>query len=51
MPYLDIIAKFRDNIRNQARELKADGILKECDRLRDDVLPDVGVRLEDKEGR
>ena len=22
-----------------------------CDRLRDDVLPDLGVRLEDKEGQ
>merc|ERR1712130_1098287 len=31
------------------REIKAGDILAECDRLRDDVLPNLGVRLEDKE--
>lgn len=50
MPYLDILAQFRDSIRSQARTLKADGILQECDRIRDEVLPNVGVRLEDREG-
>lgn len=50
MPYLNIIAEFRENIRNQARVLNATEILTECDRLRDDVLPNVGVRLEDKDG-
>lgn len=50
MPYLGIMAEFRDSIRNTARELKATEILKECDRLRDDVLPTIGVRLEDREG-
>ncbi|CAB4064395.1 CARS [Lepeophtheirus salmonis] len=49
MPYLNSLAEFRDNVRKKARELKATDILKECDRLRDDVLPDLGVRLEDKE--
>ena len=39
----------RDNVRKSAREIKATEILKECDRLRDDVLPNLGVRLEDKE--
>merc|ERR1712203_973004 len=29
--------------------IKAGDILKECDELRDDVLPNLGVRLEDKE--
>ena len=48
MPYLNAMADFRDNVRRAARELKATEILKECDRLRDDVLPDLGVRLEDK---
>lgn len=37
-------------IRTVARDLKAIDILKECDRLRDDTLPNVGVRLEDREG-
>merc|ERR1711915_846637 len=40
---------FRDNVRQSAREIKATEILKECDVLRDDVLPNLGVRLEDKE--
>merc|ERR1712121_61103 len=42
-------AEFRDNVRKSAREIKAGDILAECDRLRDDVLPNLGVRLEDKE--
>jgi len=49
MPYLNSMADFRDNVRKSAREIKATEILKECDRLRDDVLPNLGVRLEDKE--
>lgn len=45
------MANFRDNIRSRAKTLKATDILKECDRLRDEVLPNVGVRLEDREGK
>ncbi|KAJ8343207.1 hypothetical protein SKAU_G00305360, partial [Synaphobranchus kaupii] len=33
-----------------AREQKVTGILQLCDALRDDTLPDLGVRLEDHEG-
>jgi cysteinyl-tRNA synthetase len=44
------LAEFRDKIRTTGRSLKATDILQECDRLRDDVLPNVGVRLEDREG-
>jgi len=51
MPYLKILADFRENVRAEARTLKAGSILKECDLLRDDVLPNVGVRLEDKESK
>lgn len=50
MPYLSIMAEFRDNVRGLARSLKATDILGECDKLRDDTLPSVGVRLEDIEG-
>lgn len=50
MPYLNILSEFRDNVRKEARVLKASSILSECDKLRDDVLPNVGVRLEDIEG-
>ena len=49
MPYLNSLADFRDNVRKSAREIKAGDILAECDKLRDDVLPNLGVRLEDKE--
>ncbi|CAL7945177.1 unnamed protein product [Xylocopa violacea] len=47
MPYLEILANFRQKIRNHAKTLKANLILEECDVLRDDILPSVGVRLED----
>ncbi|EZA61226.1 hypothetical protein DMN91_005082 [Ooceraea biroi] len=47
MPYVEILANFREKVRNCAKTLKANDILQECDRLRDDVLPNVGIRLED----
>ena len=50
MPYLKVLSEFREKVRNQARTLKATDILLECDRLRDDVLPELGVRLEDDAG-
>ena len=49
MPYLTALADFRDSVRKEAIPIKASNILKTCDSLRDDVLPDLGVRLEDKE--
>lgn len=50
MPYLTALSQFRDAVRENARDLKATEILKLCDRLRDEVLPNLGVRLEDREG-
>ncbi|KAF4520784.1 hypothetical protein B566_EDAN011436, partial [Ephemera danica] len=50
MPYLRIMSEFRERVRQEARTLKATSVLQECDRLRDVVLPEVGVRLEDREG-
>ncbi|XP_065206637.1 cysteine--tRNA ligase, cytoplasmic isoform X2 [Planococcus citri] len=50
MPHLNILSEFRDSIRSAARTLKATNILQICDTLRDDILPNVGVRLEDREG-
>lgn len=50
LSYLDILATFRENVRTHARTHKATNILTECDLLRDEILPNVGVRLEDKEG-
>ncbi|XP_071639378.1 cysteine--tRNA ligase, cytoplasmic-like [Temnothorax longispinosus] len=43
----DILKNFREKVRKCAETLKANDILQECDRLRDDILPNVGVRLED----
>ncbi|XP_059166910.1 cysteine--tRNA ligase, cytoplasmic-like isoform X2 [Physella acuta] len=50
MPYLSAFADFRDKIRSIAKETKDVAVLKECDKLRDTVLPELGVRLEDHEG-
>ncbi|EDW01873.1 cysteine--tRNA ligase, cytoplasmic [Drosophila grimshawi] len=49
MPYVQSAAEFRNLVREQAKALKAFDILKLCDDLRDDVLPNLGVRLEDKD--
>ena len=71
MPYLNVLSKFRDEIRAEARlnkrkftlsniyldcwnmiwlyfvEFKETQILNVCDNLRDNVLPDIGVLIED----
>lgn len=47
MPYLNAIADFREQVRVLAKSSKANNILDTCDKLRDDVLPNLGVRLED----
>ena len=55
-PYIAAMVSFRENVRNVALEAakggdaKAaiDSILKICDGLRDDDLPKLGVRLEDR---
>ncbi len=53
MPYLVALADFRDRVRREAVADKSSGssktILAECDRLRDETLPALGARLEDKE--
>ena len=51
MPYLSALAEFRDGVRSLAREKKdPKEILSLSDDLRDNVLPELGVRLEDREG-
>ena len=45
MPYLTALADFRDSVRKEAIPIKASNILKTCDSLRDDVLPEFGVHL------
>ncbi|XP_046552685.1 cysteine--tRNA ligase, cytoplasmic-like isoform X1 [Haliotis rubra] len=51
MPYLSTLATFREQVRQTAREQKATAILQMCDDIRDNVLPNLGVRLEDHEGQ
>lgn len=49
MPFLEIIADLREKIRTKAIDLKNNELLGICDQLRDETLPNVGVRLEDYE--
>lgn len=48
MPYLEVLSEFREGVRKHARTSKNVDILKLCDDIRDTVLPELGVRLEDK---
>ncbi|XP_008308918.1 cysteine--tRNA ligase, cytoplasmic [Cynoglossus semilaevis] len=50
MPYLTVLSEFRENVRKIAREQKVTELLQLCDVVRDDTLPELGVRLEDHEG-
>ncbi|XP_074086922.1 cysteine--tRNA ligase, cytoplasmic isoform X2 [Macrotis lagotis] len=50
MPYLQVLSDFREGVRKIAREKRVTEVLQLSDALRDDVLPELGVRLEDHEG-
>ncbi|KAG8438404.1 hypothetical protein GDO86_008907 [Hymenochirus boettgeri] len=50
MPYLQVLSQFREGVRQIARQHKVTEVLQLSDSLRDDVLPELGVRLEDHEG-
>jgi len=47
-PLLDALSSFRDGVRGAGRTQDTAGVLRLCDELRDLVLPELGVRLEDK---
>ena len=47
---LDALIEFRSSVRDKARAKDVSGVLKECDEFRDDALPPLGIRLEDKTG-
>lgn len=49
-PVLDAVSAFREKIRVAGRAGDTKTILGLCDEFRDDELPKLGVRLEDKEG-
>nr|CAG4639005.1 EOG090X02DZ [Daphnia magna] len=51
MPILGALADFREEVRKEARQLHATRVLELCDQIRDDVLPNLGVRLEDRENQ
>ncbi|CAF1167383.1 unnamed protein product [Adineta ricciae] len=50
MPYVEQFALFRDAVRTQAIAVKNTEILTLCDHVRNEVLPELGVRLEDRTG-
>ncbi|XP_067104731.1 cysteine--tRNA ligase, cytoplasmic isoform X3 [Osmerus mordax] len=50
MPYLEVLSHFREGVRKIAREQKVSEVLRLCDTVRDETLPELGVRLEDHEG-
>ncbi|XP_055470665.1 cysteine--tRNA ligase, cytoplasmic isoform X2 [Psammomys obesus] len=50
MPYLQVLSEFREGVRKVAREKKVLEVLQLSDALRDDILPELGVRFEDHEG-
>lgn len=47
-PLLDVLTKFRENVRIAAISGDTHAVLAAADALRDIVLPDLGVRMEDK---
>jgi cysteinyl-tRNA synthetase len=47
-PFLDILTKFREAVRLAAMAKDNMAVLQAADQLRDLILPDVGVRMEDK---
>lgn len=49
MPYLNLLAQFREDIRKRALEVKDGTLLRVCDDLRDHKLAELGVRMEDRE--
>uniref|UniRef100_A0A668TR37 Cysteine--tRNA ligase, cytoplasmic n=1 Tax=Oreochromis aureus TaxID=47969 RepID=A0A668TR37_OREAU len=50
MPYLTVLSDVRERVRKIAREQNVTELLQLCDVVRDDMLPELGVRLEDHEG-
>ncbi|KAL1227528.1 cytoplasmic,Cysteine--tRNA ligase [Trichinella spiralis] len=50
MPCLNALADFREVVRSEAKIHGVQALLKECDRIRDEILPNMGVLLEDRKG-
>jgi cysteinyl-tRNA synthetase len=45
--YLEALSDFRENVRQAAIKKELGQVLQNCDKIRDDTLPSLGVRLED----
>jgi hypothetical protein len=46
-PFMNVLTKFRDQIKDKAGDGTKE-LFRLCDELRDDVLPHLGIRLEDR---
>ncbi|KAI0978786.1 hypothetical protein GJ496_000095 [Pomphorhynchus laevis] len=51
LPYVKALVDFRDTVRTISLKHKIPAILNECDKIRDKQLIDLGVKLEDRDGR
>jgi len=49
-PVLDAFTEFRDKVRAAARAKDIAMVLNECDQVRDETLPPLGIRMEDTSG-
>lgn len=49
LPFIEVVSNLRQEIRSKARELKSKELFQLCDSIRDDILPQLGVRMEDYE--
>jgi len=47
-PFLNVISKFRDDVRVSARNKDHGKVLTACDKIRDESLPLLGVQLDDQ---
>jgi cysteinyl-tRNA synthetase len=47
---VDALVAFRDDVRTAFRAKSVDSLMGICDKLRDEALPPLGIRLEDKPG-
>ena len=47
-PFLDVLTSFRESVRIAAISGNMKAVLSAADNLRDNILPDLGVRMEDK---
>lgn len=45
---MDVLIKFRDEIKDKAKDGGPKEMFRLCDEIRDDILPFLGIRLEDR---